>query len=266
MQKIFFSDLDGTLLTKEKKISPVTREAINKWLSNDNILVLSSGRPLESIKEVIRDNNLCDKNVYAIAFNGSLFYSSYEDKVLFSRTLSIEDAINISKEAARHGIYCHTYDETHILTGNPGKELEFYRKSIHLPYIHLPNYPEGIVTPPCKVLCINLDTPDILEDFGKHLTTLFDGRISSLKSNRFLLEVFPSNSGKGKAVHDFASLLNIPLENTIAAGDEANDKSMLEAAHISIAMLNGKDELKNISTFVTKETNDNDGLASFFTD
>ena len=41
---------------------------------------------------------------------------------------------------------------------------------------------------------------------------------------------------------------------------------MLEAAHISIAMLNGKDELKNISTFVTKETNDNDGLASFFTD
>ena len=264
MNKIFFLDLDGTLLTTTKEISPTTRKAIDDWLTNGNILVLSSGRPLDSIKEVINNNNLSNKNVYAIGFNGSIFYDSYKDEIFLKRTLSIEDAVQIAHEANDHGIYSHTYNSSHILTGKVDKELEFYRKSIHLPYTLLPDYPNGINEPPCKVLCINLETPEILEGFGKHLVSVFNGKVNSLKSNKYLLEVFPSASGKGKAVNDFADYMNIPIYDTIAAGDESNDKSMLEAAGISIAMKNGKDELKEIATYITDETNDHDGLAPFF--
>ena len=53
-KKIFFSDLDGTLLNDKKEITPKTYKAIQDWMDNGNILVLSSGRPLMSVSLFIR--------------------------------------------------------------------------------------------------------------------------------------------------------------------------------------------------------------------
>ena len=70
------------------------------------------------------------------------------------------------------------------------------------------------------------------------------------------------------AIHDarvFAdyckTTLGIPIENTIAAGDEQNDISMIEAAGLGIAMINASEEVKAYADVVTKYDNDHDGLA-----
>ena len=44
--KIFFTDLDGTLLTDGKEVTPATKDTLQKWTSAGNKLVLSSGRAI----------------------------------------------------------------------------------------------------------------------------------------------------------------------------------------------------------------------------
>ena len=263
MNRIFYLDLDGTLLNDTKTITPLTRAAINDWLNNGNYLALSSGRPLNSVKEVASKEKLFHENIYLIGFNGAVIYHPFTDKIIAAKVLSKSDAVFIAKEAAKRNIYNHSYDDESILTGVVGKEIEYYTKTIHLPVKKLDNYPDGIPINPYKVLCIELENIEKLEEFKNFLNNNYGDKFCAVKSHANLLEIFPSNSGKGQAVIDFADFLNIDIKDTLAAGDEQNDLSMLQAAGISIAMLNGKEELKKEATFITETDNNNDGLLPF---
>ena len=73
--KLFFTDLDSTLLNDEKTVSPLLREALIKMLSNGHKLTLASGRSLHSILKVKDSLDLgTDKGIFISAFNGSLIY------------------------------------------------------------------------------------------------------------------------------------------------------------------------------------------------
>lgn len=56
--------------------------------------------------------------------------------------------------------------------------------------------------------------------------------------------------------------LNVPIENTIAIGNDKNDISMFEAAGLSVAVANASDYIKNKVDFITL-SNDEDGVAIF---
>ena len=48
--KIFFTDLDGTLLNDKKEITPGNRTAISEALSAGHKIVIATGRPLASAR------------------------------------------------------------------------------------------------------------------------------------------------------------------------------------------------------------------------
>ena len=77
------------------------------------------------------------------------------------------------------------------------------------------------------------------------------------------LEIFPSDAGKGNALVRLCEILGVPLENSLAAGDEENDLSMIRAAGTGIAMCNGSKVVKDIADVITSEDNDHDGLIPF---
>ena len=52
----------------------------------------------------------------------------------------------------------------------------------------------------------------------------------------------------------------------MAAGDEQNDLSMIQAAGMGIAMVNGSEEVKMAATVITTKDNDHDGLAEVLAD
>jgi hypothetical protein len=65
---------------------------------------------------------------------------------------------------------------------------------------------------------------------------------------------------KGYGLKAVAKHYNIPLEQTIAIGDNFNDVPMLEAAGLSVAMGNAEPEVKEMCDIVTR-TNDEHGVA-----
>ena len=71
-----------------------------------------------------------------------------------------------------------------------------------------------------------------------------------------------SNCSKGNALKIVSKYLNIPLENTIAIGNDKNDISMFEAAGLSVAVANASDDIKSKVNHITL-SNDEDGVAIF---
>lgn len=271
MKKIFFTDLDGTLLNDEKNVTPRTHNVINQWLEEGHILALSSGRPLGSILEVIEKNKIAynektqtyHENLYAIAYNGALIYHVASSKKIAEEVLNANELETIAQIATDNNVYCHAYDDEYILTPRESEELAFYRKSVHLPYKVLPDFPKSLAKPPCKFLfiCLELEQPDRLQLIAAEINKVFPDTITCVKSNKHLLEVFSSKSGKGNAVKKLCAYLEIPIQNSLAAGDEQNDLSMIESAGIGIAMVNGNPLLKEKATIITTKTNNEDGLA-----
>jgi hydroxymethylpyrimidine pyrophosphatase-like HAD family hydrolase len=53
----------------------------------------------------------------------------------------------------------------------------------------------------------------------------------------------------------------MPPDCTVAVGDEQNDISMIQTAHVGVAMKNGIDELKKVADYVTENDNNHDAIA-----
>ena len=93
----------------------------------------------------------------------------------------------------------------------------------------------------------------MLEEYPQQLDAFF--------SCEQYLEIIPRGLSKGNVLVQLAQRLGIPIENTVAAGDAANDLSMLRAAGIGVAMCNGTDEAKAAADAVTCRDNNHDGIA-----
>ena len=265
--RILFTDLDGTLLTDEKKISPYTYHILEQWCTQENNhLVLCSGRALDSIQHVFKQLNLKFPNVYLIGCNGGEIYDCEKKQLLLRRTLTFDIIKEIFFIAKQHDIHIQTYSETHIITPKAGPELAYYKQVIHTPYIVCSDPMDHLSKEPCKCLAIELKDLKRLEDFRKNILKELGDQVSVIYSNPNYIELFPINSGKGSSILWLCDYLNIPVKNSIAAGDEMNDISMIQTAGLGVAMKNGRKEVQQIANTITAYDNNEDGLAKFLKD
>lgn len=119
----------------------------------------------------------------------------------------------------------------------------------------------ALTQPPAKFLVINYETKAPLETFRQWVLEEYPQRLDAFFSCQAYLEIIPRGLSKGNALVQLAQRLGIPVENTVAAGDAANDLSMLRAAGIGVAMCNGTDEAKAAADAVTCRDNNHDGIA-----
>ena len=264
--KIFFTDLDGTLLTREKQVSTLTYEALKEWTHAGHKLVFCSGRALDSVLQVRESLNLDFPNMYLIGCNGGEIYDCTAKALLFRAALSLETAKEAFAIAKAHKIYIQTYSDTHILTATEGPELAYYRQAVHTPYIITDDFTSYLDKAPCKCLAIDLNNPERLEAFRLDIQKKLGDRLSVLYSTPRYIELFPVSSGKGTGLRWLCDHLQIPCSHSLAAGDEINDISMLEAAGLGIAMKNARDAVKEIAAVITPEDNNHDGLVPILKD
>ena len=259
--KIFFADLDGTLLNKQKQITPLTYQTLKEWTDKGHKLVLCSGRALDSVIHVRETLGLGDfSNMYLIGYNGGEIYDCNTKTLLNRVALSYNAAKKCFDIAKKHGIHIQTFSDTHIITEKEDEELIFYKKAVHTPVIFDHDFMAHLDKEPCKCLAISLHDKELMKTFSADIAQELGSEVNVMTSTPNFIEMFPINSGKGFSVQWLCNHLNIPLENALAAGDEMNDISMLEAAGVGIAMENGRDFVKEIADVVTETDHNNDGL------
>ena len=94
-----------------------------------------------------------------------------------------------------------------------------------------------------------------MEDFSKryHLDMFF--------SCDQYLEFLPEGINKGSGIRFLCDYLQIPLDNTLAAGDAENDITMLETVKLPCVMKNARPEMYPYGKYITEHDNNHSGIA-----
>ncbi len=258
--KLLFTDLDGTLLTSDKTISKETQKSLLTYLDAGHKLVLSSGRPLQSILQIKETFQIPDKNVYIISFNGANIYDCEEKAQLYSSRLLENCVQKILAISYTNMIHCHAYSDTEIVSEKDTKELAVYKNHVNIPVKIVNNISTYLQKPPYKLLAISLDNTEKLITLQRLIQAAFPKDITTIFSNPHYLEIFSSCAGKGNALVFLANFLQVPLQDTIAIGDAENDITMIQAAGCGVAIKNANSITKNSANYVSTYTNDEDGI------
>ncbi len=114
---------------------------------------------------------------------------------------------------------------------------------------------------PFKLLAIDLEDRARLEAFRETVQAAEESsNIICAFSNPMYLEFYDKRAGKGNALVNLCNALHVLEKNAIAAGDEENDCSMIEAAGIGVAMANAVPLLKERADYITEKDNNHDGI------
>ncbi len=261
--RIFFADLDGTLLNDQKEITPRTKQAVDAFVAAGNRFVISTGRPLQSAIDTQERLGLKYPGSYVSAYNGAVIYDSTADKTLYETGIALDLVAPMLEIADSCGVHIQAYQSRYIVSRTYNRHLQYYRDHIPMPVILADDMLSELPSPPWKLLAIDLDGRDRLQVFHEKLSEQLGQFVRPVFSGPYYIDIFPVTAGKGKSLIQLCELLNVPVENSLAAGDEENDIPMLKAAGCGICMSNGNDEVKRAADVVTSEDNNHDGLLPF---
>ena len=255
------SDVDGTLLDADEKVSPRTREAVAAAIAGGAHFVLATGRPPRWIPPVAEALGF---GPMAVCANGAVIYDAATDRVISARTLSIEALAELAEIAAR------------VVPG-AGLAAERIGRTAHdsatPQFVSAPGYEHAWLNPdntevsqqdllsaPAVKLLVRkpgMPSADLAAALNRHIGLLGDLTYST---NDGLVEISAIGISKAVGVEEVARPLEISPEDVVAFGDMPNDVPMLRWAGHGVAMGNAHPEVIAAANEVTAR-NDDDGLA-----
>lgn len=260
-KRLLFLDLDGTLLDDRKQITPGNRAALERALERGHGVVIATGRPLKSAMDQARLLGLDKPGCLLAAYNGGVIYDWGSDTQLCRRGLDMPLVWEVFDYVNPKGLHIQTYDRHGVLVENRCDNglVRDYCANM-LPFRVIDDVRTDLTEPPVKILIIDPDR-QVLEALRQELLAKFGGRAEIFFSSRTYLEIVAAGVNKGEAVKILSALFGVPLENTVAVGDEANDRSMIETAGIGVAMANATEAIKAVANYVTACDNNHEGVA-----
>ena len=197
-----------------------------------------------------------------ISNNGALVYDCDRRKPILECRICPEDVKYIISTAEAEGVHIHGYTAEEIVCHELNDELRFYTRRIHMPLHCVDDIAAALPNGSYKLQAIHLTDKSVLERLREKILTNSDigERVQIIFSNDQYLEILPIEAGKGNALRFVTDFLPAPHSHTFAAGDAENDISMIQAAHVGIAMANGDEPVKNCADIITEKSNDENGL------
>lgn len=255
--RLIVSDFDGTLIDDYQRILPEVKEAIEEYTAAGGIFAVCTGRMLSAILPHMRSLGLKGP---VIAYQGSTIADIESGKIIKKGGINYCDVAEICRTIEKLGFNQNIYsDETIFSSYDPNDiYLTKYEDIVGVTAKHVDGKMSEFVEKHkliCqKVLCI-VPESDRMTLYGALKSALGD-KFDVTCSAKVLVEVSPLGDNKGEALKYLAHYYNIPIEKTVAAGDNLNDLSMILAAGIGCAVGNAEKELKDVADFVSVSNND----------
>jgi len=248
------SDVDGTLLPKDKVLTEANKRAVAKLRDAGIGFTIVSSRPTIGMGFLIEPLAI---NLPIGAFNGS--------SIVDAKLKPIEQHV-IPPAAAQRSIDVLTEFGTDIwlftndkwLTRNPDGEYVGHEKRAikHDPAIVTDFAP--YLTGACKIVGASSDAP-LLQRCEAAMQRAVGDQAIAVRSQTYYLDVTPPD--KGTFVEAMARRLCIATDAVATVGDMQNDLAMFAKSGVSFAMGNATDDVKARATHVT-DSNERDGFAA----
>ncbi|MBQ1567431.1 MAG: HAD family phosphatase [Erysipelotrichaceae bacterium] len=261
MYRLILTDLDETLLTTDKHVSPADIQTISKL--KDTKLVLATGRGHFSIQNTLKEVGLYDKeDEYCISLNGAIITENKGNRIIHMEPLGYPDAVRLFETGLNHNVCIHIYTAVDCYGFRVfDNEREYLKNRINVIEFEGNDLSFLKDLPIMKVLYCNPDI-DYLRDLKRKLD-LDDVYDVTLSANRYL-EFNKKGVNKGQGLRKLAEYLNIPISETIAVGDSLNDLSMIKAAGLGIGVKNAADEIINDCDIILDSTNNDSPVTEIY--
>lgn len=248
---LLVSDLDGTLLTHEKHITDINRDAINRFRESGGEITVATGRSVESARKYV---NLIGVTLPVIVYNGVMLYDYKSDEAIWNDNLTdkARDYVRVIKEKFPEvGIEILRSDRIYVVSNNHHVKDHIEMEMLEYCECELDNVPDGWF----KVL-MALDEdkiPEVAEFINKqHFEDVY-----FVQSSRNYYEMLPNGASKGNALKMLCKLLGKNIKRTAAIGDYNNDCEMIQIANIGAAMGNAPENVKAVANIVVAENKNN---------
>jgi len=258
---IAFTDIDGTLLNRDRIPSIALKEAVAHITKRNIPFILISSRMPSAMYHIQEDLNI--QGLPIICYNGALVLVN--GKSIHSSEIPIDiikviSELNSNKDFHislynKNNWYVETMDfwakrEENNTKVSPAikpidavvKDWEIQNKGAH------------------KIMCMgNKEVLDLVMDT---LKTNFPDELHLYRSKDTYIEISNKKNSKLTGIQTLLSnsYPDFLLENCIAFGDNYNDIEMLLAAKIGVAVQNAKEEVLKTADIIT-DSNHNDGVA-----
>jgi len=249
------SDVDGTLLTKDKVLTEGAASAVRRLHEAGIGFTIVSSRPTIGMGFLIPPLAI---TLPIGAFNGSSIVDPQLQPVeqhLIPAAVA-QRSLDVLGEFGAD-IWLFTNDQW--LTRNPdGEYVPHEKRAIkHDPVIVTDFAP--YLAQACKIVGASSDAAR-LKQCEVAMQQAVGNEATAVRSQTYYLDVTPPGHDKGTFVETIARRLGVSLQEVATIGDMQNDLAMFAKSGISFAMGNASDDVKQRATHVT-ETNEHDGFA-----
>jgi Cof subfamily protein (haloacid dehalogenase superfamily) len=256
--KLVAIDLDGTLLSSRKTITPKTHTAIKAASAAGIKIVLATARPPRSVRTYYEALKL---DTPTINYNGALIWDESRRKALEHVPLDV----TVAKKVIAWGRklypkllvsveildkwYTDHFDDTPEYMTETGRHFSPDFIGPLDAFMRVPITKLMLLGPPASIAELELQA-----------SKKFGDAISHTRSDPHMLQLMSPATSKAHALEKIASSYGIGAKEVMAMGDAPNDVHMLKWAGLAVVPENGWAEVKKMAHHVVA-SNDADGVA-----
>lgn len=253
--RLVASDIDGTLITSERTLSPRTLDVLGRLPVP---LVLVTGRPLRWLQQLY---DQLPAPLPAVCANGAVIYDPERDEVLRAQPLDAEILIDVIKslrdEVPDVSLAVEVEDGRAFL-----HEDTWTIRWEHDNQVRVIASPDELTAAPAVKLLARSASADP-DDFLELISRTLGGRAEATRSSSSaLVEISAAGVTKAAGLAWFCERHGVTADQVVAFGDMPNDLPLLSWAGHGVAVGNAHPALRAIADEVTS-TNDADGVAVY---
>jgi Cof subfamily protein (haloacid dehalogenase superfamily) len=254
--KLLLSDVDGTLVTKEKALTPRAIAAVHSLHAADIHFAVTSGRPPRGMQMLVEPLAL---STPLCAFNGGLIVEPDMEVVaervvpddLVSPTIALLESFELS-------IWVYQGADWFV-RDREGPHVARESSTVQFAPTLVASF-DGITTGVAKIVGVS-DDYDVVAEAAEATRQTFGHHVAASRSQDYYLDVTHPDANKGGVVKYLSARYGIPQDEIATIGDMPNDVLMFAQSGLSIAMGQSGREVHRAARHVTT-SNDDEGFAN----
>lgn len=257
---LLVTDLDGTLLTSQKTISPRTRQALEEFHQRGGLLAACSARPVSSIVRLLQQQNVDALFNWCAGFNGGQILAMAQQSITHAAPLSGMDLRDIDRHISlsRYAHHFFSAQAIYYRYDRPVAPWTTYEAELFmLPLIAAA--PGVIISRPDIYKITVVAEQSKINQLNSEINNDLPSGFTATITGGNYIDIQRAEINKGYAVSQLIRQIAPLATRVVAIGDQQNDVSMFAVADIGIAMGNAPEAVKRQAGYVTG-TNDDEGI------
>lgn len=275
MKQLFVTDLDGTLLNSESRVSDRSANIISRLSHHGALISVATARTPATVEPLLSHTLTTPP---AVVMTGAALWDRTSQRFIEPRFIARESAQAITEACLRHGItpFIYTVQPSGIIhayyNGTPGKkEQKFIDERNHLKLkrmiVNTRRKNDGMTAYPDTILIFALGPGKNINPLAGELRESGICSVSSypdiFNPEISYIEIFAPGVDKASAVVRLKEITG--ADRLTVFGDNLNDLSMMAVADVAVAVENALPQVKEAADVVIG-TNNSDAVARYISE